>query len=688
MASSGARDERVEATASANAEEPTKEETTSLPAEDIIGCRSQLRGLWEPLLRMDREVRRGSQRLSHLPSESWEQLFQGFLPTADPDLHYALRSFLDGSAVEAHAEQILDVFCRLASDAEWRKWLRLAVQVAAYAGNLSVFDRLLAACPRDSTFWTQHTARKCFYGAVVGGNFALFSSLRDVCPANPELLANIPALHLLLRAAWGGNMDIFSNVYALYRDRSEFWTDEENMWQLLGGAAYGGNFEILSTVLALSPSAEVWTPGKVFRLLGRAVSGGSFEMFLNVLAIDGFPSLSDVDYNRGNIRMLLEDTARGGSVDILLALLEVDGFGAEVRDVGESDERPFSALYAAARCGHSGVVAALIEAGAPLEYRWCVQGCAGDTALSAAVSRGHKKVVRELLASGASISNTRETFMTPGQNLLSVAAYENNEGTIDDLVAAGADLGKDRVDGLPLHVAAKKGFCRPLERLLLAGAKVDCVDRVGRSALHVACFYNREGAVEMLLRHHASTSLLCDDGRSPCDMVAADALESRQKRTMRSRFNPCTLNVVETAVADRIYGMLRSASRWARWGWLVMMRARYLGTEQVHGASTSLLSLSGTLCKGSQIASLLDGSASENIDHDCSTPTAGWSMSAAADAMPNCETSPGVHCQEPKKSAVPSMVTGARGYGWKSAVVWLLQCPDECGVFREVLSFL
>ncbi|CAM9819447.1 unnamed protein product, partial [Ectocarpus fasciculatus] len=103
---------------------------------------------------------------------------------------------------------------------------------------------------------------------------------------------------------------------------------------------------------------------------------------------------------------------------------------------------------------------------------------------------------------GASISNTREAFMRAGQNLLSVAASENKEGNITDLVAAGADLGNDREDWLPLHVAAKEGFCRPLERLLLAGANVDCVDRAGRSALYVACFYSHEGAVEILLRHH------------------------------------------------------------------------------------------------------------------------------------------------------------------------------------------
>ncbi|CAN0278410.1 unnamed protein product [Ectocarpus fasciculatus] len=631
---------------------------------------------------MDREVR--SRMHLHLYPTGWERLFQGFLPTADPGLHYALRSYRDSSAIEARGEQILDVFVRLSSDAEWREWLRIAVQVAAHAGNLSVFDRLLAACPRDSEFWTQETSRVLLYVASQGGNFDIFSRLRDVCPSNPEFWTHDG---LLCSAARGGNVDTFSSVYALHRSHSELWAEKTDILPLLDAAARGGNSEILSAVLALCPSADIWTPEEAFRVLGCAVLGGSFEMFSNVLAIDGFPSLSGVEYDRENIRILLHHTVSGGSVDILLALLELDGFGAEVRDVDESDYRPRSTLYDAAMSGRTSIVKALIEAGAPLEYKWRMH-MIGDTALSVAVQGGHEEVVRELLAAGASIWNTREAYATPGQNLLSVAAYENREGTIDDLVAAGADLGKDRGDSLPLHVAAKKGYCKPLERLLLAGAKVDCVDGVGRSALHVACFYNQEGAVEMLLRHHACTSLLCDEGLSPCDMVAVDALETRQRRTRGSRFNPCTLNVVETSVADRISGMLRSASRWGRQGWLVMMRARHLDAEQVVGTSMSQLSLSTTAWNEGRGAPLRDGSTTENMDQDRSPPTSEWSASAAADATPTCATSPGLHCQELRKSAGPGNVTEARGCGWKGAVVWLLRCPDERGVFREVLSFL
>ncbi|CBJ31914.1 ankyrin repeat-containing protein, putative [Ectocarpus siliculosus] len=407
-------------------------------------------------------------------------------------------------------------------------------------------------------------------------------------------------------------------------------------------------------------------------------------MFSHVLAIDGFPSFFGAQLDRGHCRKLLVSAAVGGSLDILLALLEVGGLLPIVREVGGPHSRPFSALYIAAANGRRSCVKALIEAGAALEYKCLMQGHLGKTALSIAVHKGHEEVVRELLAAGASVSNTRASVMIPEQNLLSVATSRNREGIIDDLVAAGADVGKDREECPPLHVAAKKGFCRPLERLLLAGAKVDCVDRVGRSALHVACFYNREGAVEVLLRHHASTSLLCDEGRSPFDMVAVDALETRQGRAMGRAMGtamgramggtsrtPCTLNAVETSVADRICGMLRNASKWGRRGWLVMMRARHLDATQVLGTSMSLLSLSTRRWKDGKNESLHDGLATEDTDHDCAlggqcseqrVPTAPDNPVQAGDAIDGGQ---------------------ARDIRCRGAVVWLLHRPDQSGVFRR-----
>ncbi|CAN0361259.1 unnamed protein product, partial [Scytosiphon promiscuus] len=77
---------------------------------------------------------------------------------------------------------------------------------------------------------------------------------------------------------------------------------------------------------------------------------------------------------------LLGSAANGGSVEIMSALLCNDLFVSLVRVVDEVD-RPVSPLMRAAERGHRGVVTALIDAGAPLEYK----NMLGGTALTTAV---------------------------------------------------------------------------------------------------------------------------------------------------------------------------------------------------------------------------------------------------------------------------------------------------------------
>ncbi|CAN0484523.1 unnamed protein product, partial [Ectocarpus sp. 12 AP-2014] len=128
-----------------------------------------------------------------------------------------------------------------------------------------------------------------------------------------------------------------------------------------------------------------------------------------------------------------------------------------------------------------------------------------ETALAVAVREGHEEVVRELLSAVADI-NTDNSYV---YSLLYLAVYTNNERVMDVLLAAGEDIGGDRTDKpnvprQPLHAAAMKGFCRPLEKLLRAGANVNWVNSKGQTALHLACSHNHENAVEVLLRHNAS----------------------------------------------------------------------------------------------------------------------------------------------------------------------------------------
>ncbi|CAN0020806.1 unnamed protein product, partial [Ectocarpus sp. 8 AP-2014] len=193
----------------------------------------------------------------------------------------------------------------------------------------------------------------------------------------------------------------------------------------------------------------------------------------------------------------LEVVASAGNPQVFHRLLDASPSVLEDTYGGRSH---MPALHSAAQHGHARFAAALIAAGAPVEHRHY-----SDTALNVAVREGHEEVVRELLSAVADI-NTENSYV---YSLLNIAVCTNNERMMDVLLAAGEDMGEDGTDKLnlprqPLHAAAMKGFCRPLEKLLRVGANVNWVDSKGRTALHLACSHNHEDAVEVLLRHNAS----------------------------------------------------------------------------------------------------------------------------------------------------------------------------------------
>lgn len=165
---------------------------------------------------------------------------------------------------------------------------------------------------------------------------------------------------------------------------------------------------------------------------------------------------------------------------------------------------------------------------------------------------------------------------------------------MDILLAAGAGFGTDRAHHsrwdrghqpyaqvqIPVIIAALKGLCEPLERLLSAGADPNVVDPIRRSALHLACLHNRGCAFEVLLRHNAIPAEPCDKGLSPPDVVAVVLLKNQKQLRNRWRTpaqrttfcSPATLNAAEPAAADNIREMLERASAWSRRCWLVVLR--------------------------------------------------------------------------------------------------------------------
>lgn len=331
---------------------------------------------------------------------------------------------------------------------------------------------------------------------------------------------------------------------------------------------------------------------------------------------------------------------------ILSAILDA-GAGPMVREVDEED-RPPSPYFVAARAGHQAMVAALVQAGAPLEYKWML----GGTALTTAVEEGHIDVVVELLAAGADVDNINDSAVAEQRCVctinfsdftpLCIAASNVHEDILDILLLAGAVLGKDRVPPVPIHEAARDERCGCLQKLLTAGVNVNWVDDQGHSALHLACLKNQHDAVKCLLRHNADITLLTDEGLSPMDVVGLRLLGSGRS----------TLNATQTSTAENICQALKNASCWGRRGWLVMMRSHQLATV-IHESPA-------------------------NDDPDCGVTLGGLAV------VDGFSTGPTTSC-EGRESSYVDVRTDT---GWSDAVSWLVRCPDLGDVFRDIVLFL
>lgn len=447
---------------------------------------------------------------------------------------------------------------------------------------------------------------------------------------------------------------------------------------------------------------------------------------------------------RLHLHVLLGYVVRGGSIEIMLSLLTLDDVVRFVREHDDTIEP--SPLQRAAMLDRRSMVVALIDTGAPLEVKHIM----GGTALCLAVEYGHAEVVLELLGSGADVNSINDrgyhNYNFPDYSPLCIAAVRNNTNMVDILLAGGAHLGEERGTALPLHLAAKRGCLGPLdsllaagasvnridsdgrsalhmaclhahpeilinrgsfgdmsrsscayseggrslERLLLAGAQVDLTDNEGRSALHVACLHSHERAVELLVRHGASVKLLCHEGRSPGDVVALEALNIKHLQV--GHRSPTTLDAEETSVADRISAMLRRASAWGRRGWLVVMRAHYQATERpTHQALSSRppppLSMAQNAVEPVSRGELHEDERDPS-EFDRASADVGDAAPRFATELPDGLDGAGrvlkILAAEGEQHSSQASGSG----GWKEGVVLLVQCPDEVGVFREVLTFL
>mmetsp|Transcript_32171 Transcript_32171/g.54252 ORF Transcript_32171/g.54252 Transcript_32171/m.54252 type:complete len:684 (+) Transcript_32171:94-2145(+) len=148
----------------------------------------------------------------------------------------------------------------------------------------------------------------------------------------------------------------------------------------------------------------------------------------------------------------------------------------------------------------------------------------GWTALQMACAYGVEPLVDKLIQAGAD-ANARNSF---GYSCLLEACHRGYINVVKSLLSGKADLTYIPQDELAaespfasapcqsaLAEAARCGFFKVVQMLLDAGAPKDISNRLGWTALHEACFYNRMETVKALLLSGASATVRTRQGALP-----------------------------------------------------------------------------------------------------------------------------------------------------------------------------
>ncbi|KAM5303756.1 cortactin-binding protein 2 [Glossophaga mutica] len=240
---------------------------------------------------------------------------------------------------------------------------------------------------------------------------------------------------------------------------------------------------------------------------------------------------------------LLQQAAAQGNVTLLSMLLNEEGL-----DINYSCEDGHSALYSAAKNGHTDCVRLLLNAEAQVN----AVDKNGFTPLCAAASQGHFKCIELLIAYDADINYAADGGQTP----LYLACKNGNKECIKLLLEAGSDRSVKTRDGwTPVHAAVDTGNVDSLKLLMYYGAPthgnsfhekeirsdvfdldqgeespegtaipvvpadlINHADREGWTAAHIAASKGFKNCLEILCRHEG----LKPDRRDKCGQTAHD----------------------------------------------------------------------------------------------------------------------------------------------------------------------
>nr|Q2IBF8.1 RecName: Full=Cortactin-binding protein 2; Short=CortBP2 [Eulemur macaco macaco]ABC87445.1 cortactin-binding protein 2 [Eulemur macaco macaco] len=240
---------------------------------------------------------------------------------------------------------------------------------------------------------------------------------------------------------------------------------------------------------------------------------------------------------------LLQQAAAQGNVTLLSMLLNEEGL-----DINYSCEDGHSALYSAAKNGHTDCVRLLLNAEAQVN----AADKNGFTPLCAAAAQGHFECVELLIAYDAHINHAADGGQTP----LYLACKNGNKECIKLLLEAGTDRSVKTRDGwTPVHAAVDTGNVDSLKLLMYHGAPahgnslneeepesdasdldegeessegkskpvvpadlINHADREGWTAAHIAASKGFKNCLEILCRHRG----LEPERRDKCNRTVHD----------------------------------------------------------------------------------------------------------------------------------------------------------------------
>lgn len=172
----------------------------------------------------------------------------------------------------------------------------------------------------------------------------------------------------------------------------------------------------------------------------------------------------------------LHRAASAGQINLVRQLLET----TNAYPIDLPDSLGWTPLIIAASAGHREVVAYLVERGANVQ----AVTANSQSALHFACGKGHLEVVKLLVEGAGAPLNTRDRF---GYTPFIRAVLANREAVVEYLLTSEKhriDLdGKDKLGNSALHIACEEENLRMVQLLLEAGADVKATNGEGRTPL-------------------------------------------------------------------------------------------------------------------------------------------------------------------------------------------------------------